>query len=209
MTKIYRAVIRDIYFNKSRSFITFLTILIVIAFPIAMFSTSPSISQSLADNAEEFHLAHLDIRFGGVDDDVIPLINDSIIDSLGLAPERINSRILAKYKISHENQWFSVNIVGQNNSKEMDINEILLVNGTLNINENETVILESFANHINVCIGDSISVYGENGIQDFKIVGIVKSIEFMNYDFSQEGTIFITENDIRNLNNIPYPIFNN
>ncbi|MHA1562180.1 MAG: ABC transporter permease [Promethearchaeota archaeon] len=139
MTKIYRAVIRDIYFNKSRSFITFLTILIVIAFPIAMFSTSPSISQSLADN----------------------------------------------------------------------INEILLVNGTLNIIENETVILESFANHINVSIGDSISVYGENGIQDFRIVGIVKSIEFMNYDFSQEGTIFITENDIRKLNNIPYPIFNN
>ncbi len=209
MKKIYRAVIRDIYFNKSRTFITFLTILIVIAFPISMFSTSPSISQSLDDNAEEFHLAHLDIRFAGVNDDVISLINDSIIDYLNYAPERINSRILAKYKIFNENQWFSVNIVGLNNSKKMDINELLLVNGTLEISENETVILESFANHINASIGDSISVYGENGIHNFKIVGIVKSIEFMNYDFSQEGTIFITEYDIRELTNIPYPIFNN
>ena len=209
MMKIYRAVIRDIYFNRSRSFITFLTILIVIAFPIAMFSTAPSISQSLDDNAEEFHLAHLDIRFTGVNDDIIPLINDSIIDSLGYAPERINSRIIAKFKIAHEKQWFSVNIVGLNNSKKMDINELLLVNGTMEISENETVIIESFANHINVTLGDSISVYGENGIQVFRIVGIVKSVEFMNYDFFQEGAIFITENDIRKLKNIPFPIFNN
>ena len=209
MKKIYKAVIRDIYFNKSRSFITFLTILIVIAFPIAMFSTAPSISKSLDDNSEEFHLAHLDIRFTGVNSDIIPLINDSIIDSLGYAPERINSRILTKYKISHENQWFSVNIVGLNSSKKMDINEIFLVNGTLDISENETVILESFANHINSTIGDSLSLYGENGIHIFKIVGIVKSIEFMNYDFTQEGAIYITEKDIRKISNFPDLIFNN
>ncbi|MHA1646110.1 MAG: ABC transporter permease [Promethearchaeota archaeon] len=208
MRKIYRAVIRDIYFNRSRSFITFLTIFIVIAFPIAMFSTAPSISKSLDDNSEEFHQAHLDIRFTGVNSDIIPLINESIQDSLGTAPERINSRILARYKILHEDQWYSVNIVGVNDSKKMDINEIKLVSGTLDISENETVILESFANHLNVTISDSISVYGEN-VHVFKIVGIIKSIEFMNYDFSQEGAIYITERDIRNLTNIPYPIYNN
>ena len=71
------------------------------------------------------------------------------------------------------------------------------------------VILESFANHINSTIGDYLSVYGENGVQVFKIVGIVKSIEFMSYDFTQEGAIYITEKDIRKISNIPNLIFNN
>ncbi|MHA1719434.1 MAG: ABC transporter permease, partial [Promethearchaeota archaeon] len=209
MKKIYRAVIRDIYFNRSRSFITFLTIFIVIAFPIAMFSTAPSISKSLDDNSEKFHQAHLDIRFTGVNSDIIPLINQSIKDSLGYAPERIYSRILTKFKIMNEDQWYSVNIVGVDDLKKMDVNEIKLIDGTLEISDNETVILESFANHLNLKIGDSISVYGENGIHIFKIVGIAKSIEFMTYDFSQEGAIYITDDDVRELSNIPSPIFNN
>lgn len=209
MAKIYRAVIREIYFNKSRSFITFLTILVIVAFPIAMFSTAPSITYSIDVNSQDYHLAHLDIRFTNVTTEIVPLINNSIIDCLGWAPERISTRVSSGYKIFHETEWYPVNIVGVNDSKTMDVNEIKLVEGTLDISDNQTVILESFANHLNLSLDDSISLYGETGVQQFTIVGIIRSIEFMSYDFTQEGAIYISEKDLRSIANIPFPFFNN
>lgn len=200
---------REIYFNKSRSFITFLTILVIVAFPIAMFSTAPSITYSIDANSEEYHLAHLDIRFTNVTSEIIPLINSSITDCLGWSPERISARISAGYKILHETEWYPVSIVGVNDSKTMDINEIKLVEGTLDIIDNQTVILESFAKHLNLSLSDSISLYGETGIHNFTIVGLVRSIEFMSYDFTQEGAIYVSEEALRSIANIPFPVFNN
>lgn len=186
MYQLYRAVLRDIYINRARSLITFFTIMIVIAIPISMFSTAPSISNSINNNTEEYHLAHLDLRFFEASPDVIPVINNLLISHLGWAPERIDTRIYTNLKLNYNSEWYPVNTIGINVSRAIKINEIKLIEGTLDISDNQTVVLESFAHYLNLSIGDSISLYGEMGVKDFTIVGFVKSIEFLSYEFSQQ-----------------------
>ena len=98
MRKIFKAVIRDIWHSHWRSLITFIAIFAVIAFPVAMYSVSPYISNSIRSISEEYKLAHLDVRFSNGNETLIPLINESVYDSLDRYPEIIESRFLGRGK---------------------------------------------------------------------------------------------------------------
>ncbi|MHA1674123.1 MAG: ABC transporter permease, partial [Promethearchaeota archaeon] len=212
MKKIFRAVFRDIYFNKSRSFISFFAIFIVISFPIAMFSTGPSIENSININSENYHLAHLDLRFTAVNDGVITQINDTIIDTLGYSPEQISIGLISKTKLYYGSTWYSINAISEDPNKTRSINQVELIEGTLTIHENETVILSSFAHHLNLTLGDTFSLEPTEGTSKpkmFTIVGLVEAINFLSYELTQEGAIYFNEGDLREHMNFPSSFYNN
>ena len=70
------------------------------------------------------------------------------------------------------------------------------------------MLLDSYAHYIGYSIGDNYSIYGQTGIYNLTIVGLVKSIEFFSYDLSQVGTVFVTETLLRQISNIPAPFTN-
>lgn len=209
MQKIFKAVLRDIYFNKSRSGITLFALFIVIAVPIAMLSTGPSLDHSIAQNNEDYHLAHIDIRFPAVLPNVMGEINDTIFDTLGVYPEAITARLLGSVKLHNHEDWYLPRILSYNSSEPLTINQLKLVEGTQEIDEQEVLLLDSFANHLNVSVGDNITLFYADRNATFTVVGLVEAIESLSYELSQEGVIFMEETSIRSLTHFPIPYINN
>jgi len=208
MEKIFKAAIRDIYFNKARSTITFLALFVTIAFPLAMFSVAPSLSNSLESNSDEFKLAHLDIRLRSGLPVIETIVNQTIKEEIGVYPEEIRSRLVLEEKTFIDNEWHQITTVGINLTQSQTVNQVKLVGGKLISNTNEIMLLDSYARYIGHSIGDNYSIYGQTGVYNLTIVGLVKSIEFLSYDRSQVGTVFITETLLRQISNIPAPFTN-
>ena len=62
-------------------------------------------------------------------------------------------------------------------------------------------ILESFAKELDVEIGDMITLYTPAGEKEVEIAGLVKSIEFLSYDLSLEGAIYLNYDTFQEFNN--------
>jgi putative ABC transport system permease protein len=205
MEKIFKAALRDIYFNKARSAITFLALFVTISFPLAMFSVAPSLSHSLESNSDEYKLAHLDVRLRSGLPIIESIVNQTIKGQIGVYPEEIRSRLVLEEKTFINNEWHQITTVGVNMFQPQTVNQVKLVKGKLVSNSNEIMLLDSYAHYIGHSIGDNYSIYGQTGIYNLTIVGLVKSIEFLSYDLSQVGTVFITEDLLRQISNIPAP----
>ncbi|UYP46861.1 hypothetical protein NEF87_003146 [Candidatus Lokiarchaeum ossiferum] len=205
---IYKAVLRDIYFHKGRSFITFFALFLVIAFPIAMFSTSPSIENSIETNYEEYHLAQLDLFLGPVHEDLTDNISDTILDTIGTSPERIQARLNTNTKLNHEDTWYSVHTLGVDPNKSYDINEVEVIEGHFAMKEGEIAILDTFASHLNVSLGDSLTFNLNEKNATFSIVGLVKAINYLSYELIQEGAVYLNEADLRDLMGYPENYYN-
>ena len=158
MEKIFKAALRDIYFNKARTLITFLALFVTISFPLAMFSVAPSLSNSLESNSDEFRLAHLDIRLSNGLPIVESIVNQTIKEQMGVYPEEIMSRLVLAEKTFINNEWHQVTTVGVNMSKDQTINQVKLVKGNLISNNNEIMLLDSYAYYIDHSIGDNYSI---------------------------------------------------
>ena len=208
MKAIFKAVLRDLYFHKGRSFITFFALFLVIAFPIAMFSTSPSIENSIEANNEEYHLAQLDLFLGPVHEDLTDNISDAISDSIGVHPERIQARLNVNAKLNHENTWYSVHTLGVDSNKSYDINEVKIMEGHFEMEEGEIAILDTFAIYLNVSIGDTLTLNLDEKNATYSIVGLVKAINYLSYDLIQEGAVYLNEIDLRELMGIPENYYN-
>ncbi|WP_371802359.1 ABC transporter permease [Candidatus Lokiarchaeum ossiferum] len=208
MKAIYKAVLRDIYFHKGRSFITFFALFLVIAFPIAMFSTSPSIENSIETNYEEYHLAQLDLFLGPVHEDLTDNISDTILDTIGTSPERIQARLNTNTKLNHEDTWYSVHTLGVDPNKSYDINEVEVIEGHFAMKEGEIAILDTFASHLNVSLGDSLTFNLNEKNATFSIVGLVKAINYLSYELIQEGAVYLNEADLRDLMGYPENYYN-
>jgi ABC-type lipoprotein release transport system permease subunit len=209
MKTIFKAVLRDIYFNKGRSFITFLALFLVIAFPIAMISTSPSIEYSIGLNEEEYHLAHLELFMAPVHSDITSNISDTITDTLSYAPDNIQARLKTKTKMLFDDTWYSVNTVSINPNISLEINQVEILNGTFDMEKGEIALLESFAVHLNVSLGDNLTLNLADKAETFTIVGLVQAIDYLSYSLSQEGAFYLNELDLRNLMGFPEDFYNN
>ncbi|TFH29403.1 MAG: ABC transporter permease [Promethearchaeota archaeon] len=177
-----------------------------------MFSTGPSIENSIDINSEDYHLAHLDLRFTAVNEDVIPQINNTIVDTLGFSPEQISIGLISKTKLQYGSTWYSVNAISVDPNKTRSINQVELIEGTLTIGKNETVVLASFARHLNLTLGDTLSFDSADSTSEsrnFTIVGFVEAINFLSYELTQEGAIYFSEEDFRDLLNFPPLHYNN
>ncbi|MBN2156223.1 MAG: FtsX-like permease family protein [Candidatus Lokiarchaeota archaeon] len=208
MHKIFKAVIRDIWYHRWRSFITFLAIFAVITFPLAMFSTSPNISSSIDTHNDAYKLSHLDLRFTGGNDSLIPLINDSIYDTLGSYPEFIESRLLARGKTEINDDWQVTTLVGVPSSLNQSTNQIAIVEGNTILEENEVFVIESFAEAFSLTIGSNVTVRVGLGNFNVTIAGFVRSVEFLAYEMNQEGVIYLDSELLHAFLGIPSPIRN-
>ncbi len=205
MKKIFKSVLRDLWKHRSRSYISFFAIFLVVSFPIAMFSTAPSLEKSLSEDSERYRLCHLDIRFHNTTEAVIPLINDTIIEVTERPPEFIEARVIARRQIRQNNDSYQANIVGYNPDKSLEINQLKLISGRMPSKENETVLLSSFAEEMGLGIDDNLTLSGKWVL---KIVGLVESIEFLSYYLEQNGVLFVYEPTLRKILNIPESIYN-
>lgn len=205
---VYKAVVRDIYFHKGRSLITFTALFLVIAFPIAMFSTGPSIKYSNEINNEDYHLAHLDFILGPFHEDHIHNITGIVNDTLGRLPDQIAPRLKTRTKLFYGSNFYSVDSIGVNSSENMEINQVEVREGTLELNEGEIAIISSFAEHLNVTIGDNLTLNLNERNATFEITGIIQSVEYVAYDLMQIGAVYLNETDLRNLMLIPPNYYN-
>ena len=205
---IYKAVLRDIYFHKGRSFITFFALFLVIAFPIAMFSTSASIENSISINNEEYHLAHLDLYLGPTHEDITTNITETITDTIGVPPERIQTQLNTKTKLFHEETWYSVQTFGVNPNKTLEINQVKIIEGRFDLEAGEIAVMDNFATHLNISIGDSLTLNLGTRNETYSIVGFIKAINFVSYDLIQQGFIYLNEADLRDLMGFPEHYFN-
>ncbi|QEE15261.1 ABC transporter permease [Promethearchaeum syntrophicum] len=208
MKAIYKAVLRDIYFHKGRSFITFFALFLVIAFPIAMFSTGASIENSINITNEEYHLAHMDLYFGPIHEDITTNITDTIIDTLGVSPERVQAQLNTKTKIFHEETWYSVQTFGVNPNKTLEINQVKIIEGKFDLKAGEIAVMDTFATHLNISIGDSLTLNLGSRNETYSIVGFIQAINYVSYDLVQQGFIYLNEADLRDLMGFPDQYFN-
>ena len=211
MRKIFKAVIRDIWHYHWRSLITFVAIFAVIAFPVAMFSVSPNISDSIDINNENYKLAHLDVRFTNGNDTLVQLINETIDESLDRYPEIIETRFLGrgKAKIGKENgSWEAAQFVGIPKSANHTINQFSIVSGNSTLGENEIFVIDSFAEMYSLNIGSSITVLLGPSEVNLTIAGLVRSMEYLSYEINQECIIYLDDELLHNLLGIPQFVIN-
>jgi ABC-type antimicrobial peptide transport system permease subunit len=211
MKKIFKAVIRDIWHYHWRSIITFVAIFAVIVFPIAMFSVSPNIGDSINDNNENYKLAHLDLRFSNGNESLVQLINESIDESLGRYPEIIETRFLGrgKAKIGGENgTWEAAQLVGIPKSVNQSINQFSIVSGNTTIGDNEIFVIESFAEAYSLSIGSNITILIGPSKVNLTIAGLVRSLEYLSYDINQECIVYLDDELLHDLYGIPQFIIN-
>ncbi len=206
---VFKAVLRDIYFNKGRSFITFLALFLVIAFPIAMISTSPSIEHSIEVNEEAYNLAHLELFLGPVPADIADNISDTITETIGSSPEHIEARLKTKTKLNYEETWYSVNTISVNPNESLEINQVEILDGIFDIEEGEMALLQSFAEHLNVSVGEKLELHLADKSETFTIVGLIQAIDYLSYDLIQEGAFYLNEGDLRDLMGFPAEFYNN
>ena len=173
MRKIYKSVFRDIWHHKSRSIIAIIAIFIVISFPLAMFSTSPSLASSIEDDSERYKLAHLDIRFQYANESIKTTLNQTIFNETGKYPDAIEARIISSQQLYINKNWYQSYFVGYNPNKTYTINQIKTIEGRMPKKSNEITLLSSLAEVMAVDINDTISI-NSNGLEKiFKIVGLV------------------------------------
>lgn len=173
-----------------------------------MFSTSPSIENSIETNYEEYHLAQLDLFLGPVHEDLTDNISDTILDTIGTSPERIQARLNTNTKLNHEDTWYSVHTLGVDPNKSYDINEVEVIEGHFAMKEGEIAILDTFASHLNVSLGDSLTFNLNEKNATFSIVGLVKAINYLSYELIQEGAVYLNEADLRDLMGYPENYYN-
>lgn len=208
MQKLFKAVVRDIWYYRYRSFITFLAIFAVIVFPIAMFSTSPNVSSSIWENNDFYKLSHLDLRVANGNQSIVPLINETIYDTLGKYPEAIETRLLARGKSEIGNTWEATTLVGIPKAVNHSINQLSLVQGNTTLGNNEIYAIESFAKYYQLDIGSNLTILIGNSEVNLTIAGWVRSVEFLSYGINQEGVIYLDEELLHALVGLPNYIIN-
>ena len=71
MKKIFVSAFRDVYFNKTRSIVVVLSLVMVIAFPLALTNVPENLNQIIIDEREEYNLAHLIFFFVDIVDEKV------------------------------------------------------------------------------------------------------------------------------------------
>ncbi|MHA1619552.1 MAG: ABC transporter permease, partial [Promethearchaeota archaeon] len=200
MQQIYKTVFRELRFNKKRTFLSFLVIFVIVAFPLAMFSIDPSIDASVVESNQSYQLSYLDVRFQGNEDEIRSGV-ESLIESY---PEYANIsfdiRPTTDFQLYQNSKWYYTSIVGVNTSAPPTVNQFVADVDISELRNGTAFILESFAKELDVEIGDSITLYTPAGEKSVEIAGLVKSIEFLSYDLALEGAIYLNYDTFQEYN---------
>ncbi|MHA2105149.1 MAG: ABC transporter permease [Candidatus Hodarchaeales archaeon] len=191
---IAKTIFRDLYQRKTRSLTILVSLSMVIAFPVAFINSGPSLSVSLDVEAEQAHLAHLEIFFYGISDDVVKNISNIV------NPMEINGRIrlqgIVEYGLN-KNLKDEVFIISTPQSGFPTVNIPKLQDGEYSRLPGTCMILESYAKAVDIKIGSEINVKGKNTTLSLIVAGFVTSAEFMSYNIFGNGVIFVLYDDAK------------
>jgi len=200
MQQIYKTIFREFRFQKKRTFLLFLVFFVIVSFPLAMFSIDPSINASVTESNESYKLTYLDMGFQGNDEEIRTSIDDLINTHSNYSDIIYEIRPSSSYQLYHDSNWYFTSVIGVNTSAPPKVNQIETNTAFSELGNNSAFILESFANELDVDLGDKVSIYTLNGKKEVEIAGFVKSIEFLSYDLSLEGAIYVNYNTFQDFN---------
>jgi ABC-type antimicrobial peptide transport system permease subunit len=189
---IVKTIVRDIYHIKTRSFTIFISISIIIIFPVGFINSGPSLVTSLDHESIDSKLSHLEIFFLSISDATI-----SQIENL-TKPEAIEGRIRVTGIIDNKlinDQKQEVFIISYPENKHPTVNIPRLTKGDLSLSQGTGAILESFANYMNISLGDELQIKGSNSKITLLVTSFVTSVEFMSYNLLGNGVIYVNYND--------------
>ena len=83
-----------------------------------------------------------------------------------------------------------------------------ITEGRFDLESGEIAVLDTFAAHLNISIGDSLTLNLAGINETYSIVGFIQAINFLSYDLIQQGLIFLNEADLRDLMDFPEQYFN-
>ena len=211
MEKVFLAILKDIWLNKSRSFIVILSLVSIICFPIAFLNVSPNMENIMTYEENEFNLAHFNIFFdtyyeNTVKDNISRYIENFL--SIDKTQYVVESRIFESSKMRSEGlgdipegSWIDLDVMAINQSSPNYISALKLEKGDLPNNSQELVMLDSLAELAGLDIGDVVTLFQKGGETQFRISGLVKSVEYSNYELSQSGAIYISYEGMERLTN--------
>ncbi|MHA1561167.1 MAG: ABC transporter permease [Promethearchaeota archaeon] len=191
MQQIYKTIFRELRFQKKRTFLSFLCIFVIVAFPLAMFSIEPSIDASVVESNQSYQLAYIDVRFQGNADEILTSVEALIESNPEYADISFDIRPTTNFQLYHASNWYYTSIVGVNTTEPPKVNQFISNQDISELQDGMAFILESFAKELEVEIGDTITLYTPSGEKEVEIAGFVKSIEFLSYDLALEGAIYL------------------
>ncbi len=206
MKKVYLSALRDIRFHKSRSVIIILAVVLVTAFPLALNNVTPNLTHSINSEADQYHLAHFNFIFS----DFIPsnfsnTIQSWIYDAIHLNASGSTARVfLASKYLRNNGNWISSTITSVENPIPK-VNDLVLTEGQYPKQNNEVVLLDSFAKAENYTLGDSIKLYPRGIATEYKIVGLGRTIEFSSFNLVQSAVVFMNPQTALNYLFVPRP----
>ncbi len=191
MQQIYKTIFRELRFQKKRTFLSFLCIFVIVAFPLAMFSIEPSIDASVVESNQSYQLAYIDVRFQGNADEIRTSVEALIESNPEYVDMSFDIRPTTNFQLYHASNWYYTSIVGINTTEPPKVNQFVSNQDISDLKDGTAFILESFAKELEVEIGDTITLYTPSGEKEVEIAGYVKSIEFLSYDLALEGAIYL------------------
>ncbi|MHA1556837.1 MAG: ABC transporter permease [Candidatus Heimdallarchaeota archaeon] len=201
MRQIYKTIFREFRFQKKRTFLLFLVFFVIVAVPLAMFSIDPSINASIQESNESYKLSYLEMGFQGNVSEIHNSVESLIDANNNYSDISFDVRPSCSFQLYHAKKWYSTSIIGINTTAPPKVNQISSDREFSVLQDDTAFILESFAKELDVGIGDMITLYTYAGVKEVEIVGLVKSIEFLSYDLSLEGAIYLNYETFREFNN--------
>ena len=207
---LLKAIVRDIYHRKTRSFTIFISISIIIIFPVGFINSGSSLGISLANESNDSNLAHLEIFFPSVTNTTIQEINNMT------NPVAIDGRIRITGIIDNKlvnGQKQEVFIIAYPENKTPDVNIPKIVQAPFsgwnlaNLTTGKCAILESFAQYMGIKLGDTIQLKGNNKVVYENVTAFVTSVEFMSYNLLGNGVVYVSYQDALQMSglNINFP----
>ncbi|HUT82662.1 MAG TPA: FtsX-like permease family protein [Candidatus Bathyarchaeia archaeon] len=200
MQQIYKTIFREFRFQKKRTFLLFLVFFVIVSFPLAMFSIDPSINASVIESNQSYKLAYVDMGFQGNVSEIRASIENLANTNPDYSDISYDIRPSCSLQLYHESNWYFTSIIGINTSAPPAVNQIITERELSELRNDTAFILESFAKELDVGIGSTITLYSLAGVKEVEIVGLVKSIEFLSYDLSLEGAIYLNYETFQEFN---------
>lgn len=205
---IAKSAIRDIFQKKTRSLITIIAVMLVTAFPIAFLRTSDSLQLSLDNESENLVLAHIDFQTNVFNETLLQQI-ETIVNDETNNTALMEKRVVSTGATMDLEETYPVVFIGLNNSALPQVNQITIHEGELISSPDEVMILASFAKEVGLELGDDISVKGLTGERAFEIVGLVHSIEWLNFKLTSKAVLWTMETVTRELQGLHAGLYNN
>lgn len=202
-----KASLRDLYFNKTRSTIVILAIILIVAFPLAFLNVTPSLTNIIDTETEDYHLAHLQIIYSSYQNTTrTQQIQQLARERLGTSDVQVEGRLTVTTKVQGTERgslhhWVENEAIAVDPHNLPQINQFKLISGHYATTKDEAVVLDSFATALELQKNDTLTIYGELGAVNYTIVGLMQSVEHSSFDLTNQGVVLVSFAGMNNLIN--------